>query len=96
MASDDYLLELWNWLSLNSPFGTVMNLMFVCSLGGNVLLGKKVLADIKTEKFYIGLLKDVEPLLTKIIDGKRFTDSEIEEAKQIKNIIKRGLNKNVR
>lgn len=86
--SNDILLDLWNWLSLNSSLGFLLNGVFVASIGGNIYLFKKLNELNKSEAYYIDLLKKIEPLLEKIIDKKKFEIHEIEDAKTIRNIIK--------
>jgi len=61
----------------------------------NIYFIKKSNDRNKELKNYIGLFKDIEPLLTKIIDEKKFTKSEIQEAIRIKNKIKSDIIKNV-
>ncbi len=97
MEASDIIFDLWNWLSVNSSLGFILNGVFVTSIGGNIYLLKKLNEGNQSEKNYIYLLKQVEPLLSKIIDGKKFENHEIEDAKTIRNIIKFNLeNKNVK
>jgi len=95
MDVSDILAELWSWLTVNSSMGYVLNTAFIGSIGGNVYLLKKLNEVNKSESKYIDLLKKMEPLLAKIIDQKKFSPSEIEDAKTIRNIIKFNLDKHV-
>ncbi len=95
MGSEDLLLDyLSGLLGLNSAIDPTLGFLFGGSIFINILAGKKIWKDYQTTKSYITLLRDVEPLLTSIINKKsHFKPAEIEEAIRIKGKIKEVLEK---
>jgi hypothetical protein len=92
MDNIDIFLELKTWLSANS-LGWLYDSFFTLSLGANWYLYKKFRESNKSEEWYINLLRDIEPLLAKIISKDKFNNADIEDAKEIRNIIKSKIRK---
>ncbi len=67
--------------------GNISAILFVLSAFGNVYIIGKLQDANKITKKHKDLLKKVEPILTKIINGETFTKSEKEDIKTIRKYI---------
>ncbi|MFW6026368.1 MAG: hypothetical protein ACOCRX_08495 [Candidatus Woesearchaeota archaeon] len=92
---DDLFYELWAYISTNTSLGWGGGLVIGSSLLYNYHLYDRLKEREKNEEKLIDLLEKLEPLLSKIIDSgqKIFKESEIEDAKTVREFIKFRLNK---
>jgi len=94
MVADDFPIDAILDFLLQYPIFT--NSILGASLLTNTYLFKKFRDNSDSEKNQMSLLKDIEPLLAKIIRGDKFDKVDKEDAKTIRNIIKSKIRKDVK
>lgn len=87
-------IDIWAWFCAN--FGIIGVSALTLSFLGNFYLFKKFREHNQTEEWYLNLLKEIEPLLVKIMNGEKFTTTEKKDAEKIRDIIKSKIRKDVR
>ena len=90
----DWDIDIWAWFCAN--FGLISGSALTLSFLGNAYLFKKFMDNNKSEEWYLNLLKEVEPLLVKIMNEEKFTKTEVKDAEKIRDIIKSKIRKDVR
>ncbi len=80
-----FLADIESFISANTSFGFFGNSIILSSIAGNMYFIKRVDKDRKEKIELKSLLKECEPLLKKIINGKNFETSDIHDAKRIRD-----------
>lgn len=94
MDVDDFFFQ--PFLDFLIKYPILSNTVLGASLVGNAYLFKKFRENNKLEKNYINWLKDIEPLLAKIISGEKFNKTEKGDAKTIRDMIKSKIREDVK
>ena len=68
--------------------GLISGGLMTMSLAGNYLLWKKLDDFKKVQEQYSNMFTILEPILTKIVDGKKLSNSDIEDVKKVREILK--------
>ena len=89
--SNPFIEESIGWMISSTEAGGIPLLILISSLSLNYFLFKKMMESIKIQKKFTDLLKSLQPLLSKIINGQSLSTTDMEDLRIIRNLIKYGI-----
>lgn len=80
--------KIWDSFITSTNMGVYSGSLLLLSLTGNYYLWKKFDESKKIHKKYEEILTILEPILTKIVDEKKLSKSNVEDVKKVREMIK--------